>query len=66
MTIGERWWQSAAFRQRVQLIREMGFGDVRVYAGYQWHHFQPHTRAKIDDIVAQSKRGAKLLKEMAN
>ena len=66
MTIGERWWLAATFRQRIGLMREMGFGDVRAYAGYQWHHFQPHTRAEIDDIIAQGSRGAKLLKVMAN
>ena len=48
---GQKWWQAATHRQRVRLMRRMGFGDVKVYAGYRWQDFAPHTRAEIDAII---------------
>lgn len=55
-TVGRSWWATATFPQRVALMREMGFGDVRAYAGYRWQDFAPHSRAEIDSIIEVRKK----------
>jgi len=54
-TPGQTWWLTATRRQKVRLMREMGFGDYRVYAGYRWEDFTPHSRAEIDYIIGARK-----------
>jgi len=49
---GEDWWRKSTYRQRVTLMRQMGFGDVQVYASYRWSDFAPHSRAEIDSIIS--------------
>jgi hypothetical protein len=58
MSPGESWWGSTSRPERIKLMREMGFGDVRVYSAYRWQDFAPHTRVEIDRIIeAKSSEG---------